>query len=112
MRQTATPAQGVMWHGGVFAQMGSDRLGRNCRVGRRLLPDGGRGAPHVPLQDGGPLTGLRSYRFRFTSSANISSAVVMTRALAWKPRCAVIILVNSCDRSTLELSNAPGVMVD
>ncbi len=52
------------------------------------------------------------YRFRFTSSVSISSAVVITRALAWKPRCAIIMLVNSSDRSTFELSSAPGVMVD
>ena len=32
---------------------------------------------------------------------------MMTRAEAWKPRCARIILVNSCAKSTLDRSNEP-----
>src|SRR3954469_12993416 len=35
----------------------------------------------------------------------------MTRELAWKPRWAVIMLVNVCARSTLDISTAPAVMV-
>lgn len=54
----------------------------------------------------------RPYRFRLTSSWSISSAEVMTRALDWKPRWAVIMLVNSWARSTLLISRAPEVMID
>ena len=35
----------------------------------------------------------------------------MTRELAWKPRCAVIMFVNVCDRSTLDISIAPAVVL-
>ncbi len=52
------------------------------------------------------------YRFRLVSSLSISSAVVITRAFAWKPLCEMIILVNSSARFTLELSRAPEVMLD
>ena len=31
----------------------------------------------------------------------------MTRELAWKPRWAVIICVNDCERSTLDISTTP-----
>src|SRR3954447_14992268 len=34
----------------------------------------------------------------------------MTRELAWKPRCAVIMLVNAWARSTLDISIAPDVV--
>src|SRR4051812_9915352 len=34
----------------------------------------------------------------------------MTRELAWKPRCAVIMLVNAWARSTLDISTAPAVV--
>src|SRR5690606_35030005 len=51
------------------------------------------------------------YRFRFTSSCSISSDVVMTRELAWKPRWVTIMLVNSWDRSTLDISREPGAMM-
>jgi hypothetical protein len=49
--------------------------------------------------------------FRFTSSWSISSDVVITRLLAWKPRSAVIMLVNSWARSTFDISTAPGIRV-
>ena len=41
--------------------------------------------------DGAPA----NYLLSVTTSCNISSAVVITRALDWKPLCAVIMLVNS-----------------
>ena len=41
----------------------------------------------------------------------MSSAVVMTRELAWNPRSAVIMLVNVWARSTLDISTAPGLSV-
>ena len=67
-----------------------------------------------PLSEAPLSTGdeARIYRLRLTNSFNISSAVVMTRAFAWNPRCATIILVNSSERSTLEPSMAPGVILD
>ncbi len=34
----------------------------------------------------------------------------MTRELAWKPRCAVIMLVNAWARSTLDISTVPAVV--
>ena len=34
----------------------------------------------------------------------------MTRELAWKPRWAVIMFVNVCERSTLDISIAPAVV--
>ena len=40
------------------------------------------------------------------------SEVVMTLALDWNPRWAVIMLVNSFARSTLDISNAPDVTVE
>ena len=43
----------------------------------------------------------------FTSSVSISSAAPITRELAWKPRCAVIIVVNSVARSTFDISTVP-----
>ena len=36
----------------------------------------------------------------------------MTLPLAWKPRCATIIDVNSAARSTFDISSAPEVRVD
>src|SRR3954452_12609180 len=47
----------------------------------------------------------------FTRSWSMSSAVVMTREFAWKPRSAVIMLVNVWARSTLDISTAPGLRV-
>src|ERR1700755_1362467 len=47
----------------------------------------------------------------FTRSCSMSSAVVMTREFAWKPRSAVIMLVNVWARSTLDISTAPGLRV-
>ena len=38
-------------------------------------------------------------------SIRISSPDVITRAFAWNPRCATIILVNSSARSTFDISN-------
>src|SRR3712207_3771493 len=49
-------------------------------------------------------------RLRLTSSWRISSEVVMIRLLAWKPRWAITRLVNSCARSTFDISSAPLVM--
>ena len=34
----------------------------------------------------------------------------MTRELAWKPRCAVIMFVNSWARSTFDISTVPAVV--
>ncbi len=44
------------------------------------------------------------YRFRLTSSSNKVSDTVIIRLFAWKPRCVVIMVVNSLDRSTLLIS--------
>src|SRR5699024_3704764 len=49
---------------------------------------------------------LLTYLFKFTSSCKISSEVVMIFVLDWKPRCALIISVNSSARSTLDISSA------
>ncbi len=35
----------------------------------------------------------------------------MTRPLAWKPRCASIMFVNSCARSTFDISSEPAASV-
>jgi hypothetical protein len=43
----------------------------------------------------------------FTSSSSMLSEVVMIRELAWKPRCAVIMFVNSWAISTEDDSSAP-----
>src|SRR5690606_9581788 len=48
-----------------------------------------------------------AYLFRLTRSSSMLSDVVMTRALDWKPRWAMIMLVNSWARSTLADSSAP-----
>ena len=48
---------------------------------------------------------------RLTRSWSIWSAVEITRELAWKPRCAVIMAVNSEARSTFDISIAPAVVV-
>src|ERR1700761_7906818 len=45
-----------------------------------------------------------------TRSWRISSLVVITRELAWKPRCAMTRLVNSWARSTFDISSAPLVI--
>ena len=49
----------------------------------------------------------RAYRLMLTRSLSISSAVEMTRELAWKPRCALIMSVNSVARSTFDISSVP-----
>ncbi len=54
----------------------------------------------------------RAYLLRLTSSCSISSLVVITRAFDWKPLCVVIMFVNSCARSTFDISSAPEVMND
>ncbi len=51
------------------------------------------------------------YLFKFTSSSSKESEVVIIRLFAWKPRCVVIISVNSADRSTLLISNTPDSML-
>ena len=51
-----------------------------------------------------------NYRFRFTSSSNKVSEVVIIRLFAWNPRCVVIISVNSWERSTLLISRTPLVI--
>ncbi len=48
-----------------------------------------------------------NYRFKLTNSCNISSEVVMIFVFAWKPRCAMIISVNSSERSTFDISREP-----
>ena len=40
----------------------------------------------------------------------MSSAAPMTREFAWKPRWAVIMLVNSVARSTFDISTVPAVV--
>ena len=64
----------------------------------------GQGRPDPPSQT------MLCYRFKFTSSCKISSEVVMIRVLAWNPRCATIISVNSSDRSTLDISREPDLI--
>lgn len=63
------------------------------------------GAPGAPPPSG-------AYRLRFTNSCSISSLLVITRELAWKPRCVTIMFVNSWARSTFDISSAPLVIVD
>src|ERR1700754_790851 len=50
------------------------------------------------------------HRFRFTRSWSISSAVVIVRELASKPRCASIMLVNSDASSTFDISSVPEIV--
>ena len=50
-------------------------------------------------------------RFRFTSSCNISSEVVITLEFAWNPLSVMIIFTISSERSTLDISREEGVMV-
>lgn len=45
------------------------------------------------------------------SVSNISSPTVMILELDWKPRCVIIISENSFAMSTLDISNADGVIV-
>ena len=40
------------------------------------------------------------------------SVVEITRLFAWKPRWAMIMFVNSCARSTFDISSAPEAMLD
>src|ERR1700760_3230633 len=47
------------------------------------------------------------HRFRLTRSCSISSAVLIVRELASKPRCASIMLVNSVASSTFDISSVP-----
>lgn len=47
------------------------------------------------------------YLIKLVISCSKLSAVVITRALAWKPRCDIIIRVNSSDKSTFDCSKAP-----
>src|SRR5690606_3476719 len=85
----------------------------SCRSdleGQWTMVDGRGRLPRPSTID--PRPSAIGYRFRFTSSLSISSEVVITLALAWKPRWVTIIEVNSCERSTLEFSRAPAVMVD
>src|ERR1700748_288866 len=51
------------------------------------------------------------HRFRFTRSWSISSAVVIVRELASKPRCASIMLVNSVANSTFDISSVPEIVM-
>src|SRR5690554_1281103 len=116
------------------------RCGRVCRVGAagfsgpsihflaRGPESGDRAAPpgrakrepsRAPGKDGRARGGVPPlarrnvhYRFRLTSSCNISSLAVITRAFDWKPRCAMIMFVNSWARSTLDISSAPEVIID
>jgi hypothetical protein len=74
------------------------------RGGARLM--GGAEPPAPPIR---PARMREPYRFRFTRSARISSDAEITRAFAWNPRWATIRFVNSCARSTLDISNAPAV---
>src|SRR4051812_47298522 len=57
-----------------------------------------------------PTTSVRRYLLRLTRSWSISSEVLITRELAWKPRWAVIMVVNVWARSTLDISTAPAVV--
>src|SRR3954454_22330576 len=82
--------------------------------GRRLSPSRrpppAAPSPRAPTQ-GSPTSVRRYYRLRLTSSSSIESAVEITRELAWKPRCAVIMLVNVEARSTLDISTAPACVM-
>ena len=51
--------------------------------------------------------GRAVYLLMLTRSWRISSEVVITRELAWKPRSAMIMLVNCWARSTFEPSRKP-----
>ena len=51
------------------------------------------------------------YRLRFNVSSSSSSDTVMVRALAWNPRWARIILVNSSAMSTFDVSSALPISV-
>ncbi len=54
------------------------------------------------------LSGLiQAYLFRLVSSSSILSDTVMILEFAWKPRCVVIISVNSVARSTFDISSCP-----
>ena len=46
-----------------------------------------------------------------TRSFSISSDVVITRAFAWNPRCAMIMFVNCVERSTFDISRKPDWIV-
>lgn len=50
------------------------------------------------------------YLLRLVSSSRSVSDTVMIRLLAWKPRCVVIISVNSLERSTFDISSTPVFM--
>src|ERR1700679_1469417 len=51
------------------------------------------------------------HRCRFTRVWSISSAVVIVRELASKPRCASIMLVNSVANSTFDISSVPEIVM-
>ena len=85
-----------------------DSEGTGFRPSRRALRE--RRSPCVrPSRRMTRRTGRQ--RLTLTRSASISSDVVMTRVLAWKPRWARTRLVNSVARSTFEPSSEPGAMV-
>lgn len=104
---------------GAMAEFSATRQAR-AHVGRaRNLPrtkgPGGAEARRSHYGDGAHLARRRpnrDYRFRFTNSCSISSLLVITRELAWKPRCVTIMFVNSWARSTLDISSAPLVTTD
>src|SRR5207302_4628608 len=56
------------------------------------------------------VSGGGAYRFRLTRSWSISSLAVMIREFAWKPRWAMIRLVNSWARSTFDISSVPAAI--
>src|SRR5690606_2192271 len=79
--------------------------GPPARKARRTM---GFFAPSAPAAEPAGLTGRRGlYRFRFTTSCSISSLLVITRPAAWNPRWVTIIRVNSCARSTFDISSPP-----
>lgn len=106
-RHECAPRQPLPGSGG-----GTFRRQRS-RAGQPMCADAERSeARHPEKSRWRRLPNELSYRFRFTSSCNISSLVVITLLLAWKPRCVTIMLVNSCARSTFDISSAPLVIVD
>lgn len=52
-----------------------------------------------------------NYRLIFINSASISSLVIITFEFAWYARCVVIRFTNSRERSTFDISSAPGERV-
>ena len=93
-------AEGLIWIFYVLAALSAIAIAAQIKWPRSSLP--------LALALTRPFGLCRlAYRFMLTRSERISSLAVMMRALAWKPRCAVMRFVNSAARSTLLISTAP-----